>query len=50
MPKQTAKYSAACRKTQKLNISVGEHQEQLYQSLNSQGFYLEFKRENLGKT
>lgn len=39
MPKQTAKYSSACRKANELNISTGGHQEELYQALNSQGFY-----------
>lgn len=39
MPKQTAKYSTACRKASDLNISIGNHQEELYQALNSQRFY-----------
>jgi hypothetical protein len=38
LPKQTAKYVSACRKANSLHISIGSHQEELYQSLNSQGF------------
>jgi hypothetical protein len=39
MPKQTVKYSSACRIATELNIPLAEHQEQLYQSLNTSGYY-----------
>jgi hypothetical protein len=39
MPKQTAKYTSACRKAESLKIPIGEHQEELYQALNAQGWY-----------
>ena len=39
MAKQTVKYSSACQIAAKLNIPSTEHQEQLYQSLNTSGYY-----------
>ena|SRR4028119_1794730 len=39
MPKQTAKYASACKKAESLKIPVGQHQEELYQALNTQGWY-----------
>lgn len=39
MPKQTAKYVGASRKAEELGIPVGEHQEELYQTLNTKGWY-----------
>ncbi|HEY9830834.1 MAG TPA: hypothetical protein V6D26_09650 [Stenomitos sp.] len=48
MPKQIAEYASACRKANDLNISIGEHQEELYQALNSQGFYWNSKEKTWG--
>lgn len=48
VPKQTAKYATACRKADDLNISIGSYQEEIYQSLNSQGFYWNSKEKTWG--
>lgn len=49
MPKNTAKYSGACQKANELNIPIGQHQEELYQALNSQGFYWNSKEKSWEK-